>query len=123
MTISRSRYSGMSAITGEAISDNEHISQSVSDILLTPVGSRVMRRAYGSQLNNLTDQPGNAVTRLRIMSAIYSALFLWEPRISLTNIVLTETGAGQMIATIKASRTDTQSPFTTDVAIGRQVQA
>ncbi|MBE8111633.1 GPW/gp25 family protein, partial [Escherichia coli] len=109
------RYRGMNAETGETLTDNEHISQSINDILLTPVGSRVMRRAYGSQLNNLIDQPGNAVTRLRIMSAIYSALFLWEPRISLTNIVLTETGAGQMIATIKASRTDTQSPFTTDV--------
>ena len=117
------RYSGMNAETGEALTDNEHISQSINDILLTPVGSRVMRRTYGSQLNNLIDQPGNAVTRLRIMSAIYSALFLWEPRISLTNIVLTEAGAGQMVATIKASRTDTQSPFTADVTIGRQVQA
>lgn len=117
------RYSGMNAVSGHAITDNEHIAQSVSDILLTPVGSRVMRRTYGSKLNNLIDQPDNTVTRLRIMSAIYSALFLWEPRISLTNIALAGTGAGQMIATIKASRTDTQSPFTADVAIGRQVQA
>lgn len=117
------KYSGMNAVSGHAIIDDEHIAQSVSDILLTPVGSRVMRRAYGSQLSKLIDQPSNAVTRLRIMSAIYSALFLWEPRISLTNIVLTQTGAGQMVTTIKASRTDTQSPFTTDVTIGRQVQA
>lgn len=122
--MTRSGYSGMNVGTGEALTDNEHIAQSVSDILLTPVGSRVMRRTYGSQLANLIGQPGHiAVTRLRIMSAIYSALFLWEPRISLSGIVLTETGAGQMVATINASRTDTRTPFTTDVMFGRQVQA
>ena len=44
------RYSGMNAGSGHAITDNEHIAQSIGDILLTPIGSRVMRRAYGSQL-------------------------------------------------------------------------
>ncbi len=38
------RYSGMSRDTGEALTDLDHIRQSVRDILLTPVGSRVMRR-------------------------------------------------------------------------------
>lgn len=77
------RYSGMNASSGHAITDNEHIAQSIGDILLTPIGSRVMRRAYGSQLFNLIDQPvDNAITKLRVMSAIYSALYLWEPRIS-----------------------------------------
>ncbi|MBJ3641459.1 baseplate assembly protein, partial [Salmonella enterica subsp. enterica serovar Weltevreden] len=47
------RYSGMNASSGHAITDNEHIAQSIGDILLTPIGSRVMRRAYGSQLFNL----------------------------------------------------------------------
>ena len=83
------RYSGMNASSGHAITDNEHIAQSIGDILLTPIGSRVMRRAYGSQLFNLIDQPvDNAITKLRVMSAIYSALYLWEPRISLTSITL-----------------------------------
>ncbi|EDA1042628.1 baseplate assembly protein, partial [Salmonella enterica subsp. enterica] len=38
------RYMGMNRNTGLAISDSEHIGQSMRDILLTPVGSRVMRR-------------------------------------------------------------------------------
>ena len=38
------RYLGMNAHTGLAISEVEHIRQSVRDILVTPVGSRVMRR-------------------------------------------------------------------------------
>ena len=44
------RYQGMNRNTGLGISDTEHISQSMRDILLTPVGSRVMRREYGSLL-------------------------------------------------------------------------
>ncbi|EDJ4804012.1 baseplate assembly protein, partial [Salmonella enterica] len=45
------RYMGMNRNTGLAISDSEHIGQSMRDILLTPVGSRVMRREYGSLLS------------------------------------------------------------------------
>lgn len=51
------RYIGMSRSTGRTITDAEHISQSVSDILRTPVGSRVMRREYGSLLSAMIDQP------------------------------------------------------------------
>ncbi|EFB70328.1 hypothetical protein PROVRUST_08539, partial [Providencia rustigianii DSM 4541] len=38
------KYQGMSRIDGTAISDIEHIRQSVRDILITPIGSRVIRR-------------------------------------------------------------------------------
>ena len=39
------KYLGMSRHSGMAIEDLDHIRQSVSDILQTPVGSRVMRRS------------------------------------------------------------------------------
>ncbi len=51
------RYIGMNRNTGRTITDADHISQSMSDILRTPVGSRVMRRDYGSLLSSLIDQP------------------------------------------------------------------
>ncbi len=51
------RYLGMNRTTGESISDVDHISQSIGDILRTPVGSRVMRREYGSLLSQMIDQP------------------------------------------------------------------
>lgn len=41
------KYTGMNRDTGEAVNDIDHIRQSVRDILLTPVGTRVMRRRYG----------------------------------------------------------------------------
>ncbi|MGL5293614.1 MAG: GPW/gp25 family protein, partial [Aeromonas sp.] len=43
-------WKGMNATTGRTISSTDHIIQSVRDILITPVGSRVMRRDYGSEL-------------------------------------------------------------------------
>jgi len=49
------RYLGMNSQTGLSISEADHIRQSVRDILVTPVGSRVMRREYGSLLSALID--------------------------------------------------------------------
>ncbi len=51
------RYIGMSRSTGQALTDTDHIRQSIGDILRTPIGSRVMRRNYGSLLSAMIDQP------------------------------------------------------------------
>lgn len=60
--------------TGGTLTDLDHIRQSVRDILLTPVGTRVMRRQYGSLLSALLDQPQNKALNLQIMSASYMDL-------------------------------------------------
>lgn len=54
----------MNRETGEVLNDLDHIRQSVRDILLTPLGSRVMRRKYSSLLSALIDQPQNETLRL-----------------------------------------------------------
>ncbi|QBP10113.1 GPW/gp25 family protein [Cupriavidus metallidurans] len=77
-------YMGLNSATGRAIADLPHIWQSIRDILTTPVGSRVMRRAYGSQVPMLIDQPLNDVTRLRVMSASVAAIVRWEPRVQVS---------------------------------------
>ncbi|TNI42147.1 GPW/gp25 family protein [Aeromonas veronii] len=77
---------GMNAANGRAISATEHIIQSVRDILITPVGSRVMRRDYGSELFYLIDMPQHQATRLRLMAATVQALINWEPRITVTRV-------------------------------------
>ena len=50
---------GMSRFTGEKLDPNSdaHLVQSIGDILTTPLGSRVLRRSYGSELPDLIDQP------------------------------------------------------------------
>jgi len=78
---------GMSAKTGRKLSGVQHIQQSIADILATPIGSRVMRRGYGSLLPDLIDQPLNGGTKLRAYAAIAIAIQQWEPRVRLRRVV------------------------------------
>ncbi|ABX35240.1 GPW/gp25 family protein [Delftia acidovorans SPH-1] len=78
----------MNRHTGRRIEGMEHLRQSVADILSTPIGSRVMRRDYGSLVPALLDQPDNNATQARLRAAVASALMRWEPRIRLTRIVI-----------------------------------
>ena len=50
---------GINTNTGRSISGKAHLRQSIADILSTPIGSRVMRRNYGSHLFDLIDQAAN----------------------------------------------------------------
>ena len=70
---------GMSRLTGYAITDDEsqeyaHLKQSIHDILSTLIGTRLCRRNYGSLVPALIDQPGNDITRLKIMNASATAI-------------------------------------------------
>ena len=94
------KYHGMNAQTGRTLTQTAHLRQSITDILLTPIGSRVMRRAYGSLLTELIDQPQNAALRLKIMSACYMALLQWEPRIRLQSIDYQKGAEGQAHITL-----------------------
>lgn len=48
---------GVNSWTGKRLSGTDHLRQSISDILSTPVGSRVLVRDYGSNLFSLVDNP------------------------------------------------------------------
>ena len=99
---------GMNATTGRALSGLAHIRQSITDILTTPIGSRLMRRRYGSEVPELMDQPLNSATVLRIYAATAYAIRLWEPRISLTGLQF-ETGEPGAAALILDGVADGQS--------------
>jgi phage baseplate assembly protein W len=87
--------SGMHSRTGRALSGLDHLRQSLTGILTTPIGSRVMRRSYGSEVPELIDQPLHGATVLRIYAATAHAVALWEPRIALTGLQLARGQAGQ----------------------------
>lgn len=77
----------MSRNTGlELQTETEHIRQSIQDILTTPIGTRIMRRNYGSLLPQLIDAPFNDVTRMQLYAATATALIQWEDRINLESI-------------------------------------
>lgn len=79
---------GLDAHNATSIDGLTHLRQSVTDILRTPIGSRVMRRAYGSRLFELIDQPFSSAVRLAIIAATAEALMLWEPRIEVLEVSL-----------------------------------
>ena len=83
---------GMNNTTGKALVGIAHLRQSITDILTTPIGSRVQRRTYGSRLFELIDQPANPATLINIYAAVAEALDTWEPRLLLTHIALENVG-------------------------------
>lgn len=105
MTASTMR--GMSRFTGRSLGGDAHLRQSVADILATPLGSRVMRRDYGSILHELVDQPDNARTRMRLFAATAVALLRWEQRLRLTRIAIALLAPGSLEMTLEGERTDT----------------
>jgi phage baseplate assembly protein W len=77
---------GMNAQTGQALGGLQHLRQSIIDILSTPVGSRVMRRDYGSRLFELIDAPLTEATLIDLYAATAVALAEWEPRFRLHRV-------------------------------------
>ena len=77
---------GINATTGKELTGLNHLQQSIRDILTTPVGSRVMRRDYGSRLFELQDSPLNRATIVEYYAATAEALDKWEPRLLLTSV-------------------------------------
>ena len=96
----------ISRVHGGQLSYIEQIRQSIADILTTPIGSRVMRRNYGSLLPELIDQPFNDAVILMCYSAIYSALHDWEDRIVIEQVGIERMSHGQVVVYLDASFSD-----------------
>lgn len=79
----------------------ESIQLSVEDIVTTPIGSRVMRRSYGSLLFELLDQPINDVLVLKCYSAIYTAISTWENRINISQITFSSVEGNGLVFDIE----------------------
>ena len=89
--------SNMNVNTGKTISEITHIKQSIANILSTPIGSRVMRRDYGSRLFERIDQPINGELIAEIYSDIVEAISTWEPRFEVEQVTLQSIDKGKII--------------------------
>lgn len=87
---------GMNAQTGRSLSGVDHLRQSLRDILATPIGTRVMRRDYGSRLHELIDAPMNNATLVELYAATAEALARWEPRFRLTRVRVASAAPGRV---------------------------
>ena len=79
---------GMNAETGRLLTGTDHLSQSVADILLTTITTRVMRRAYGSDLYLHKDKNFTPQRVVLLYASVALALEEQEPRIVLDRVWL-----------------------------------
>ena len=105
---------GMNARTGRPLSGNDHLRQSILNILTTPVGTRVLRREYGSELPELVDAPVDAALVGRIRRATADALNRWEPRIQVTRVYVTGAGNGFIEIVIEGRSLESGTQFRTN---------
>ncbi len=109
---------GMNTRTGRSVDGNAHLAQSIADVLTTPLGSRISRREYGSQLPDLIDWPTNDATRLQAYAATAIALMRWEPRIRLSRVQLyLGDQAGQVVLDLEGTRVDANEPLSLRVPL------
>ncbi|WP_254683442.1 GPW/gp25 family protein [Phaeobacter piscinae] len=105
---------GINASTGKPLSGLAHLRQSVRDILTTPIGTRVMRRDYGSRLYRLVDAPMNDATRLDMMAATYEAIETWEPRLELDTVAVEMPEPGSVVISVFGQYLPTGEPVALD---------
>ena len=98
--------SGLDRHIGGSLDGMAHLAQSIEDILTTPVGTRVMRRGYGSRLPELIDAPINDATIADIYQETADALVKWEPRFKLRDMQVLAAEAGQLTMSLSGTVAD-----------------
>ena len=66
----------------------EKVRQSIYIILSTDPGERVMRPSFGCGLSRYLMRPNNTATRTLIQRDVENALASWEPRISVSSVIV-----------------------------------
>jgi len=91
---------GMSRKTGRQMSGVAHLQQSITDILTTPKGTRIMRAEYGSDLPRLVDLPVNGELMIDIIAATADAIKKWEPRFDVSQVTFSTITESQVIISL-----------------------
>lgn len=101
---------GIDRTTGKPIDGKDHLRQSLLVLLTTRIGSRPLRRTYGSRLPELMDGPMNEATRMDMNMATVEAIAEWEPRLSVDRVVFESNPSGQLGLDIYGTYIPTQTP-------------
>lgn len=107
----------MNANTGAALEGVQHLQQSIRDILTTRIGTRVMRRDYGSRLPELVDRPITDTLVVDIIAETAIAVSRWEPRLQFRSALVTEIEPGKITLEIRGDYVPTGEQATITVTI------
>ncbi|WP_176692444.1 GPW/gp25 family protein [Bartonella schoenbuchensis] len=102
----------MNCETGKSMVGVDHLRQSIMDILTTRIGTRVMRRDYGSRVLDLIDDPVNETFKVDIYAAVAEALDRWEPRFKLKQVNLTSVEEGKISISFEGIYVPSGKPIT-----------
>lgn len=106
---------GMDASTGKLLSPVQHLKQSIRDVLTTRIGTRVMRRQYGSRLPELVDNPMNEIFKVELFAETVKALRQWEPRVRIDRVSLDEVSdQGRAVITLEGVNLINGEPITVE---------
>lgn len=96
---------GMDRNTGRALSGWAHVEQSIGDLLSTALGSRVMRRTYGSALPRLIDAPMTPARMIDFYASFAGAIDKFEPRFKVSQMAVdqADTGPGKLTFTYEGT--------------------
>lgn len=110
---------GMDPSTGLAVSGLDHIRMCIRQILMTPIGSRIERREFGSLIPDMIDAPLNDVWIMRLIAASAHAILRWEPRVALQSlsIDLDTTNHGTLTLTMQATVIDSDGTVSLQVPL------
>lgn len=75
----------------------EDIEQSLDILLSTSLGERILQPKYGCNLRDFLFEPVNAAFVGRVRDLIASAILYYEPRIEVTNIEISPSGAPEVL--------------------------
>jgi hypothetical protein len=78
---------GVDRVTGRRLAGFSHVVQSINVIMTTRLGSRVMRRHFGSSAFSLLGRMLTADHIVRFFSVYCLAIELWEPRFRVVRVV------------------------------------
>jgi len=106
--------SGSSKTGIDTTEGEQHVIDSIAQILGTPIGSRTMRRDFGSRLHEIPFEPLDEGTKGLIDRFVLEALGIWEPRIEVlqTNVThISDRGRAEILITFRIIRTNVVRNF------------
>ena len=106
------------AATGTVIGDDADIRQSIATIIATPIGTRVMRRPFGSMLFELVDSPATPRGALRLIAAVADAVGRWEPRVMFVSATVVPAADGRATLSVVCRKKDDGTTLATTVTAG-----
>lgn len=81
---------GVDAVTGKRLEGFDHVEQSLSKIIYTPQGQRVMREWFGNPGLRLLGENATQQTILLWFNILYTLISIFEPRFRIRRFVVND---------------------------------